>query len=43
MIDVHPSPETALVDGAQAILPSEFSGLMAEMKAVAAALGIGFA
>ena len=38
MVDVHPSPETALVDGAQAILPSEFAELMDEVRAVAAAL-----
>jgi 3-deoxy-7-phosphoheptulonate synthase len=40
MIDVHPSPETALVDGAQAILPAEFADLMAQMQAVAEALGL---
>ncbi|OFW63766.1 MAG: hypothetical protein A2135_04920 [Actinobacteria bacterium RBG_16_67_15] len=39
MIDVHPAPETAKVDGPQAILPGEFTELMAEIRAVAAALG----
>jgi 3-deoxy-7-phosphoheptulonate synthase len=39
MIDVHPAPETALVDGAQAILPSEFAALMEQVRGVAAALG----
>jgi 3-deoxy-7-phosphoheptulonate synthase len=39
MIDVHPSPETALVDGAQAILPGEFEHLMDDVRAVAEALG----
>jgi 3-deoxy-7-phosphoheptulonate synthase len=39
MIDVHPAPETALVDGAQAILPDEFSELMSQVRGVAAALG----
>ncbi|MBU1228009.1 MAG: 3-deoxy-7-phosphoheptulonate synthase [Actinobacteria bacterium] len=39
LIDVHPAPETALVDGAQAILPSEFEVLMDEVRALAAALG----
>jgi 3-deoxy-7-phosphoheptulonate synthase len=39
MIDVHPAPETALVDGAQAILPAEFAGLMARVRSLAAALG----
>ena len=40
LIDVHPSPETALVDGPQAILPVEFAALMDEVRAVAAALGL---
>lgn len=39
LIDVHPAPETALVDGAQAILPHEFEGLMDQVRALAAALG----
>jgi 3-deoxy-7-phosphoheptulonate synthase len=39
MIDVHPAPETALVDGAQAILPSEFATLMNEVEALSSALG----
>jgi len=39
MIDVHPAPETAKVDGPQAILPDEFALLMKEMRAVAEALG----
>jgi 3-deoxy-7-phosphoheptulonate synthase len=41
MMDVHPSPEEALVDGPQAILPGEFSALMKEIRAMAEALGIG--
>jgi 3-deoxy-7-phosphoheptulonate synthase len=39
LIDVHPTPETALVDGAQAIIPSEFAELMDEVRALATALG----
>jgi 3-deoxy-7-phosphoheptulonate synthase len=39
MIDVHPAPETALVDGAQAILPTEFAALMEQVRGVATALG----
>ena len=39
LIDVHPAPETALVDGPQAILPAEFAELMVRVRAVAAALG----
>jgi 3-deoxy-7-phosphoheptulonate synthase len=32
MVDVHPAPETALVDGPQAILPSEFADLMSQVQ-----------
>ncbi|MEE9299415.1 MAG: 3-deoxy-7-phosphoheptulonate synthase [Acidimicrobiia bacterium] len=39
MVDVHPSPETALVDGSQALLPDEFGALMDEIRALAAVLG----
>lgn len=39
MIDVHPSPETAQVDGGQALQPAEFATLMDEVRAVAAAIG----
>jgi 3-deoxy-7-phosphoheptulonate synthase len=39
LIDVHPAPETALVDGPQAILPGEFETLMDEVRALAAAIG----
>ena len=39
LIDVHPDPGMALVDGAQALLPSEFDGLMSEIAAIATALG----
>ena len=38
MLDVHPEPEAALVDGAQALLPSEFDELMTEMSAIKTAL-----
>jgi 3-deoxy-7-phosphoheptulonate synthase len=40
MVDVHPSPETALVDGPQAILPREFAELMDEVRALAAAMNL---
>jgi 3-deoxy-7-phosphoheptulonate synthase len=39
IIDVHPAPETALVDGPQAIRPGEFADLMERVRAVAAVLG----
>jgi len=38
LVDVHPSPETAEVDGAQALLPSEFEDLMAVIRKLAAAM-----
>jgi 3-deoxy-7-phosphoheptulonate synthase len=40
MVDVHPTPDTALVDGAQALLPSEFAELMETIRAMAAALHV---
>ena len=40
MVDVHPAPDTALVDGAQAILPEEFAELMRSIKVMARAMGI---
>ena len=40
MVDVHPSPETAQVDGPQAILPGEFAELMDEVRALAAAMHV---
>ena len=40
MVDVHPAPETAVVDGAQAILPSEFAELMDDIRALAAVMGM---
>ncbi len=39
LVDVHPTPDTAKVDGAQAILPSEFEVLADKVRAVASALG----
>ncbi len=38
MVDVHHAPDTALVDGAQALLPDEFSELMAQVRSLAAAM-----
>ncbi|HLT96080.1 MAG TPA: 3-deoxy-7-phosphoheptulonate synthase [Acidimicrobiia bacterium] len=34
MVDVHPTPDTALVDGAQALLPSEFVELMQVVRSI---------
>jgi 3-deoxy-7-phosphoheptulonate synthase len=38
MLDVHVRPDEALVDGNQALLPSEFESLVTEMQLVSAAL-----
>jgi 3-deoxy-7-phosphoheptulonate synthase len=40
MVDVHPAPDTAKVDGAQALLPSEFADLMDSVRALAGVLGL---
>ena len=39
MVDVHPAPETALVDGAQAILPGEFTELMEDVRGLCDVMG----
>lgn len=39
MIEVHPRPEEAKSDGAQALVPSRFKDLMNEMRAIAQAVG----
>ena len=38
LIDVHPSPETAEVDGSQALLPADFEELMVVIRRLAAAM-----
>jgi 3-deoxy-7-phosphoheptulonate synthase len=38
MIDVHPRPSEAMVDGPQALLPEEFEALVRELEEVAGAL-----
>jgi 3-deoxy-7-phosphoheptulonate synthase len=39
LVDVHPNPHEALVDGGQALLPHEFDALMGYLRLVAAAVG----
>ena len=39
MIDIHPRPEDALVDGAQALVPDEVIALGKQLQAIADALG----
>lgn len=40
MIDVHPEPHEALVDGSQALRPDAFAALVEELRAVARAVGL---
>jgi len=39
LIEVHPNPKDALVDGPQSLTPSDFAKLMKELKAVAQSVG----
>lgn len=39
MVEIHHDPEKALSDGPQALLPVQFSKMMKELKAIAAAIG----
>ena len=39
IIEVHPTPERALSDGAQSLYPEQFAALMAELRKIAEALG----
>src|SRR3954451_14695154 len=39
MIEMHPEPDRALSDGAQSLYPDQFSQLVSELRAVAAAIG----
>ena len=39
LIEVHPNPEKALVDGLQSLTPKNFAELMKELKAIAESVG----
>jgi 3-deoxy-7-phosphoheptulonate synthase len=39
LIEVHPEPDRALSDGAQSLYPDQFTQLVRELRAVAAAIG----
>ncbi|MDP2917758.1 MAG: 3-deoxy-7-phosphoheptulonate synthase, partial [Dehalococcoidia bacterium] len=39
LIEVHPNPKEALVDGLQSLTPSDFSRLMEELKQIARCIG----
>jgi len=42
LIEVHPNPKEALVDGLQSLSPSDFTRLMRELKPIAEAVGRTF-
>jgi 3-deoxy-7-phosphoheptulonate synthase len=39
LVEVHPNPKEALVDGLQSLTPSDFARLMAELRSIAEAVG----
>jgi 3-deoxy-7-phosphoheptulonate synthase len=39
LIEVHPNPKEALVDGLQSLTPSDFKRLMGEIKLISEAMG----
>ncbi len=39
LIEVHPNPKEALVDGLQSLTPSDFARLMGELRAIAKSVG----
>ncbi len=39
IVEVHPNPEKAISDGAQTLFPDQFEKLVAELRAIAPALG----
>jgi len=39
LIEVHPNPKEALVDGLQSLTPSDFAKLMTEIKSIAKSIG----
>ncbi len=40
MVEMHPNPKTALSDGSQALTPSQFEGLMGELRRLAEFSGL---
>jgi 3-deoxy-7-phosphoheptulonate synthase len=39
LIEVHPSPDEALSDGAQSLFPEQFAELMEQLRMIAPAVG----
>ncbi len=43
MVDVHPDPKSALCDGPQSLLPTQFEALMGSLRKIAAAMDVEIA
>lgn len=43
MVDVHPDPKSALCDGPQSLLPSQFEALMGSLRKIGAAMDVEIA
>ena len=43
IVEVHPTPDAALSDGAQSLYPDQFKSLVGELRAIANAIGRGVA
>jgi len=39
LVEVHPTPDRALSDGAQSLYPDQFARLVAELRAIGMAIG----
>jgi 3-deoxy-7-phosphoheptulonate synthase len=39
IVEVHPTPDRALSDGAQSLYPDQFARLVTELRAIGAAIG----
>lgn len=39
IVEVHPDPDRAMSDGAQTLTPAQFTGMMQQVRAIAAAIG----
>ena len=39
IVEVHPTPDRALSDGAQSLYPEQFARLVTELRAISAAIG----
>jgi 3-deoxy-7-phosphoheptulonate synthase len=39
IVEVHPDPDHAMSDGAQTLTPAQFTEMMQQIRAIAAAIG----